>query len=458
MPLAPKKTATRVIVVSDLHLGGETPTMCSNPKALAAFVDQLPSILLGDEKLELVIAGDFIDFLAIAPHRAWTADPTEAVQKLRRTMRDPRFNAIFESLAALVSRGHGFTILVGNHDVELVMPQVQDEFLGGIQAAHQVSFIDDGRAYRVGKALIEHGNRYDGANVNDYDGLRSIASAFSRNEPPPVDLEISAGSQIVERVVYAIHDRYPFINLLQPEGELTALLLLAFEPALRWHIGKLALLLKGGSRRFDNPSGTQPPKSQNVAYRHLEKRDDELANAFGDVYEELRNPPNNVSFWDATRDWSNILLKAQDDSLSAIIDRGDAIPEERLEQIRIAMLRILLDDHSQQRDGPTAQYGMAAERIISASQGGIQTVLMGHTHQARHIGVAERASYINTGTWADIIRVPNLVLQKGRSKELDAFLRRLKVGEGRILLPTFGDLRVEENGNVASARLRMFES
>lgn len=70
MPNAPNKTASRVIVVSDLHLGGETPTMCSKPEVLAAFIEQLPSILLDDEKLELVIAGDFIDFLAITPHRA----------------------------------------------------------------------------------------------------------------------------------------------------------------------------------------------------------------------------------------------------------------------------------------------------------------------------------------------------------------------------------------------------
>jgi UDP-2,3-diacylglucosamine pyrophosphatase LpxH len=458
MPSAPSKTPNRLIVVSDLHLGGETPTMCSKPDVLTAFIEQLPSTLLDDEKLELVIAGDFIDFLAITPHRAWTADPAEAVQKLRSTMHDSKFKEVFESLAGLVSTGHYLTILVGNHDVEMVMPQVQDEFLRGIQAvSHQVSFIDDGRAYRVGKALIEHGNRYDGANVNDWDGLRSIASALSRNEKLPVDLEISAGSQIVERVVNAVHDRYPFINLLQPEGELTALLLVAFEPALRWHIGKLAVLLKGGCRRFDNPDGRQPPKSNNVAYSRLEQRDDELANVFGDDYEELRNPPNSVTWWEAVRDWSSILLTPQADSLSAIIDRGDAIPKDRLEKIRVAMSRILLDDHSQQPDGPTAQYRMAAERIINSSQGTVQTVVMGHTHQARHIGNPQRASYINTGTWADIIRVPREVLENTGNQELEPYLRKLKDGQGRILVPTFADLRVEANGDVKSACLRVFE-
>jgi UDP-2,3-diacylglucosamine pyrophosphatase LpxH len=433
--------------------------MCTKSEVLAAFLDQLPLNLRDDERLELIIAGDFIDFLAITPHRAWTADPVEAVQKLHKTIADARFAKVFRSLATLVSSGYYITILLGNHDAELVLPQVQDELLRSVQAvSHQVSFVDDGQAYRVGRALIEHGNRYDGANVNDYDGLRSIASAWSRNEQPPVDLEISAGSQIVEKVVNTIHHRYPFINLLQPEGELTALLLLAFEPALRWHIDKLAVLLRGGRRRFDNPDGRQPPKSHNVAYSHLEESDEELAHVFGAVYEQLRTPPNNVAFRDAGRDWSNILLKPQNDSISSIIDRGDSIPKDRLEQIRVAMSRILLDDRSQQPDGPTEQYGMAAERLISAGQSSVQTVVMGHTHQARHIGAPEHASYINTGTWADIIRIPHQALEKGRTNELETWLRKLKDGQGRILVPSFADLRVERNGDVSSACLRVFGS
>ena len=57
--------ATRVFVISDLHLGGAKPAMMSHAKDLANFVNELPKQLRGDEKLELVIAGDFIDFLAI---------------------------------------------------------------------------------------------------------------------------------------------------------------------------------------------------------------------------------------------------------------------------------------------------------------------------------------------------------------------------------------------------------
>lgn len=38
-------TATRLIVISDLHLGGIASYMMSNPNRLAAFIDSLPGRL-----------------------------------------------------------------------------------------------------------------------------------------------------------------------------------------------------------------------------------------------------------------------------------------------------------------------------------------------------------------------------------------------------------------------------
>ena len=63
MPLFLPRQPTRVVVISDLHLGGSEPRMMQQPQALAAFIRALPGRLGGDEVLDLVIAGDFIDFL-----------------------------------------------------------------------------------------------------------------------------------------------------------------------------------------------------------------------------------------------------------------------------------------------------------------------------------------------------------------------------------------------------------
>ena len=86
------------------------------------------------------------------------------------------FAALAEYLA--IDHRRRLTILLGNHDLELGLPAVQAmllQALGGRR--HRVAWVDDGRAYRLGGVLIEHGNRYDGANLNDWNGLRSLRLA-----------------------------------------------------------------------------------------------------------------------------------------------------------------------------------------------------------------------------------------------------------------------------------------
>jgi UDP-2,3-diacylglucosamine pyrophosphatase LpxH len=134
--------------------------MMSRPARLAGFIAALAARDWQDEALELVVAGDFVDFLAIPPHASLTADPAAARAKLERTMREPPFDAVFTAIGKLVQRGHRLTILVGNHDLELALPPMQDAFLRHIAATpHQVRWVDDGRTYCIGGALIEHGNR-----------------------------------------------------------------------------------------------------------------------------------------------------------------------------------------------------------------------------------------------------------------------------------------------------------
>lgn len=55
--------------------------MLGHPELLIAFFDQLSEYRAGaDETVELVINGDFIDFLAIEPFSAWTPTQQHASQ------------------------------------------------------------------------------------------------------------------------------------------------------------------------------------------------------------------------------------------------------------------------------------------------------------------------------------------------------------------------------------------
>jgi hypothetical protein len=122
--------ATRLVVISDLHLGGVGPYMMSQPQQLAAFIEGVPALAASDEALELVIAGDVIDFLAIPDFQSWTPDPQQACAKLRRTL-DGDFAPVFAALARYLAAHpqHRLTILLGNHDLELGLPAVQQALL-----------------------------------------------------------------------------------------------------------------------------------------------------------------------------------------------------------------------------------------------------------------------------------------------------------------------------------------
>src|SRR5690554_6052527 len=147
------KSSQRVFVISDLHLGGESPSMMSKPEQLAEFIRGLSERLSNNDTGELVIAGDFIDFLAVEDFKRWTPDPDEAVAKLRETTEKPSpFAPIFDALSELLASVsiQRLVILIGNHDTELTIPQVQAALVARLQTSpHQVHFRSEER--RVGK-------------------------------------------------------------------------------------------------------------------------------------------------------------------------------------------------------------------------------------------------------------------------------------------------------------------
>jgi hypothetical protein len=99
----------RVFAISDLHIGGAGTPMLGHPEHLEGFLEQVAAYEPppGTE-VELVIHGDFVDFLAEQPYAAWTADEAAAWEKFgarsvgQMGMPD---QAIFEKIAEQILRG-----------------------------------------------------------------------------------------------------------------------------------------------------------------------------------------------------------------------------------------------------------------------------------------------------------------------------------------------------------------
>ena len=449
------RKTTRAVVISDLHLGGEMPFMMSNPERLGNFLRELPARikLADDEKLELIINGDFVDFLATPPASPWTPDPSQARLKLQTVINGP-FKAVFDGLRAYVNAGHLLTILIGNHDVELFLPGCERlllETIGG--DARQVHLHSDGSAYRIGGALIEHGNRYDDANVVDLDGLRETRSAQSRGEAPPRELVVGEGSKLVVSVVNQLKaSGYPFVDLLQPGGELLALLLVALEPTRAFDLPRAYSGWRAGRLADRNKRGEQPRQPRNIAGAG-DGTDRELAELFGEAYEAL--DPRRPTPVSAQALFALPQLAAGDGLASIIRDekgKNEPLPAKQIGKLQATLRRLLEGDRSLALDGPTGPCGAAAERLSALRD--VDVVLMGHTHQARFN--AADPKYINTGTWADLIRVPGDALKdsaEGRAA-LEQFLRCLVLDQDvRQPQPYYADLRIGENGRVQRAVL-----
>src|SRR5579871_5685593 len=115
-------------VISDLHMGGEPGRQIFRQGTLLGkFIDHLTARDSG-LKVGLCINGDTVDFLAEPD--ASVLDPKGAVKKLRRIIGDPSFKAVWEALGRFVRTANRRLILtLGNHDLELALPWVQDELV-----------------------------------------------------------------------------------------------------------------------------------------------------------------------------------------------------------------------------------------------------------------------------------------------------------------------------------------
>src|SRR4051812_13816140 len=155
--------AAEVVIVSDLHLcdgGPREDFLPPDETALAGLLDNLSR----QTPLELIVNGDFVDFVQIQPRPdMWSGDTLDAsepesAEKLRIAI--AAHASVFDTLARFVRRGGTLRFLYGNHDIDLVWPQVQHDLrirLGRDSLdEHAIQF---GWGYEIGGVFIEHGHQ-----------------------------------------------------------------------------------------------------------------------------------------------------------------------------------------------------------------------------------------------------------------------------------------------------------
>jgi hypothetical protein len=133
---------------------------------------------------------------------------------------------------------------------------------------------------------------------------------------------------------------------------------------------------------------------------------------------------------------------------------GLAWEERRL--VLLDSLRTLHGDRSFDRSFEVPEY---LDHAAQLSSSGFGVVLFGHTHLAKQVRLESGATYINTGTWADLMKLPQALFASNQERalaELDRFIDALRENEFRQYLhfePTFAHLIIDKSGTATAAQL-----
>ena len=152
-----------IVFLSDTHIGGDPGSdIFESPEHLSALFDGLAARA---GPVELVLAGDFFDFLQIGT-------VPQGMNRAAMTISRPEYRDVFATLRRFASGdGHRVICMPGNHDAELWWnPEIQrtlsDE---GLVTELALSYAVRFRGAPDRIIYCEHGNQFDPANViTDY--------------------------------------------------------------------------------------------------------------------------------------------------------------------------------------------------------------------------------------------------------------------------------------------------
>ncbi|MBP9674101.1 MAG: metallophosphoesterase [Bacteriovoracaceae bacterium] len=211
------------LVISDLHLGaGDIVRGRKNyledfhsDRELIDFLDYYSQGKYEEQNIELVINGDFLDFLAV-PYVDYFDDEfwseKACVEKLELIL--SAHAEVFKALERFLNVPHKvITYIIGNHDAELILPKVRDVFLQQFSEKNRDKFkiLYGVEEYNpVSGLLIKHGHQYEKA--HNFDQKKNIIYSLDGEAyflPP-------WGSYYVTRVINKFKRERSYINSVRP--------------------------------------------------------------------------------------------------------------------------------------------------------------------------------------------------------------------------------------------------
>ncbi|WP_437642411.1 metallophosphoesterase [Sorangium sp. So ce854] len=371
----------RTLIISDLHLGnGGDYDVFAGGDALPALLDRIAG-----EPARVVVNGDGVDFLM--NEDPLELDPARAAAQARAIAAAPASAAVLEALGRALARGGEVIVRLGNHDVELAVPEVQEILRAAMdqppEVAARLTFqLGDAPAILdVGGAriLVTHGEHNDNWNKVDYGRLARLDR-----------FRYAAGSVLVKQLMNPITRRHGlrFVSLLKPDFQGAALAALAVAPGIVKQLFSAASL--------------------DIAWQLFKKAGS--AASFAEEEEEELGLAERLADAGLEAEEAAALEAALGDGPAAFADE-DSMSTASLKLARAGLklyagmqkrLAGTLGDDYFRLEPDEAEWA-DARRLARKLDAG--AVVLGHTHAARW-KVADGVAFANTGTWIWLMQLP----------------------------------------------------
>ena len=213
-----------ILVISDIHLGagdivGGKKNILEdfhNDQDLIDFFSYYSSGVYNSSPVELIINGDFFDFLAIPfieyfDDEFWSEEA--ALEKFK--MIANAHKEVLESLKIFLGKkDKSLVYVIGNHDGEFLFESLRENFLNLFQEKdrNKIKFLlEKNGEYCPGQGIIiKHGHEYEIANQIDLDSSIIIGAGGRKYFLPPW------GSYYVTRVINKFKEERSYINQVRP--------------------------------------------------------------------------------------------------------------------------------------------------------------------------------------------------------------------------------------------------
>ncbi|NTW00135.1 MAG: UDP-2,3-diacylglucosamine diphosphatase [Oscillochloris sp.] len=407
-PIGPAEITPRLrrIIVSDLHLGGgDRLDDFDDDLAFAAFVD---TYVCGNEPTELILAGDTVEFLQVRLPDLDDDDWSEQAAELRIAAVIAAHTPVFAALARFIAQPDcQLTVLIGNHDFELHYPAAKARFTAAVGLSLGDLRLRFGVSYHGGGIYLVHGNQFDGWNRFVY--FDGISNPF----------EVVRGTQLVKEVINDLEDDSlpiaPLLDNVKPTS------------AFFWYLVALPRLRNTAARRFFLRGVTG--FLQVVAWPTPHQMPITGRGPGG-----LLSAPLFLGLWAwvASLRRQRVARQRQISRQVSEVASGLPPPHQVIDQVQSEAARQIDREVRNFND----RYAREMLKIAHLPEhSGDRLFVCGHTHLARIVRLNAAQTYINIGTWTEIIYdVATMLRQQQKFPFLEVRYPDGDTPEGQLLV------------------------